>query len=202
LPTTILPAVGGGDSQLSAGNTKIAADAHPPAAPARRRDYLAIDGATWRSLEIERTIRGESLEGSLLGAIDRTRTSMGARLLRQWLRSPRRDAGQIQIARRPSRLYWTRREFARDRGGAGRFLRHRAHRRPPVRQPGRPARSGGGWAAASMPRRNCSIASLRCLASRRLILNWARCVPSANRARRFSRRPSNPIPLRICAKET
>jgi len=68
--------------------------------PPRRHaveDYLAIDGATWRSLEIERTIRGESLEGSLLGAIDRTRTSMGARLLRQWLRSPRRDAGQIQI---------------------------------------------------------------------------------------------------------
>ncbi|HUB26870.1 MAG TPA: DNA mismatch repair protein MutS, partial [Tepidisphaeraceae bacterium] len=66
--------------------------------PLRRHlidDYLAIDPATWRSLEIERTVRSGGTEGSLLGAIDRTRTSMGARLLRQWLRSPRRDAAQI-----------------------------------------------------------------------------------------------------------
>jgi DNA mismatch repair protein MutS len=58
-------------------------------------DHLAIDAATWRSLEIDRTVRSGGTEGSLLGAIDRTHTAMGARLLRQWLRSPRRDAGQI-----------------------------------------------------------------------------------------------------------
>ncbi len=58
-------------------------------------DFLAIDAATWRSLEIERTIRSGGVEGALLGAIDRTRTSMGARMLRQWLRSPRRDAAQV-----------------------------------------------------------------------------------------------------------
>jgi DNA mismatch repair protein MutS len=58
-------------------------------------DHLAIDAATWRSLEIDRTVRSGGTEGSLLGAIDRTRTSMGGRLLRQWLRSPRRDAEQI-----------------------------------------------------------------------------------------------------------
>ncbi|HEX2973183.1 MAG TPA: DNA mismatch repair protein MutS, partial [Tepidisphaeraceae bacterium] len=35
-------------------------------------------------------------EGSLLSAIDRTRTSMGARLLRRWLRFPLRDVAKIQ----------------------------------------------------------------------------------------------------------
>jgi DNA mismatch repair protein MutS len=66
--------------------------------PLRRHvieDYLAIDPATWRSLEVERTVRSGGTEGTLLGAVDQTRTSMGARLLRQWVRSPRRDARQI-----------------------------------------------------------------------------------------------------------
>jgi DNA mismatch repair protein MutS len=67
--------------------------------PLRRHiveDHLAIDPATWRSLEIERTVRGNSTEGSLLGAIDRTRTAMGARLLRQWLRSPLSEREHIE----------------------------------------------------------------------------------------------------------
>jgi DNA mismatch repair protein MutS len=51
-------------------------------------DHLAIDPASWRSLEIERTVRSGTTEGSLLAAIDRTRSAMGARLLRQWLRTP------------------------------------------------------------------------------------------------------------------
>ncbi|MGA2231477.1 MAG: DNA mismatch repair protein MutS [Tepidisphaeraceae bacterium] len=66
--------------------------------PPRRQtadEHLAIDASTWRSLEIERTVRSGGTEGSLLGAIDRTRTAMGARMLRQWLRSPRRDRAQI-----------------------------------------------------------------------------------------------------------
>ncbi len=51
-------------------------------------DYLSIDPATYRALEIDRTVRSLSTDGSLLTAIDRTRTSMGARLLRQWVRFP------------------------------------------------------------------------------------------------------------------
>jgi DNA mismatch repair protein MutS len=54
-------------------------------------DHLSIDPASWRSLEIDRTTRWGQSEGSLLTAIDRTRTSMGGRLLRQWLRAPLRD---------------------------------------------------------------------------------------------------------------
>ncbi len=60
-----------------------------------RRDtgeFVHIDQATWRSLEIERTLRGGAFEGSLLHAIDRTVNPMGARTLRRWLRSPLRSA--------------------------------------------------------------------------------------------------------------
>jgi DNA mismatch repair protein MutS len=59
-------------------------------------DHVAIDPATYRSLEIERTTRGDSYDGSLLSAIDRTRTGMGGRLLRQWLRFPLYDIEHIQ----------------------------------------------------------------------------------------------------------
>ncbi|HYO10435.1 MAG TPA: DNA mismatch repair protein MutS [Tepidisphaeraceae bacterium] len=66
--------------------------------PLRRHvveDHLAIDPASWRSLEIDRTIRAGGAEGTLLSAIDRTCTSMGGRLLRQWLRYPLCDAEHI-----------------------------------------------------------------------------------------------------------
>ncbi|MCC6421946.1 MAG: DNA mismatch repair protein MutS [Phycisphaerales bacterium] len=66
--------------------------------PLRRHepaDHLNIDPASWRSLEIDRTVRSGTTEGSLLSSIDRTRTSMGARMLRQWLRSPLRDVEHI-----------------------------------------------------------------------------------------------------------
>ncbi|MCC7349302.1 MAG: DNA mismatch repair protein MutS [Phycisphaerales bacterium] len=58
-------------------------------------DHLNIDPASWRSLEIDRTVRSGTTEGSLLSAIDRTRTAMGARMLRQWLRFPLRDVEHI-----------------------------------------------------------------------------------------------------------
>ena len=66
--------------------------------PLRRHlvdDFLNIDPASWRSLEIDRTVRSGTTDGSLLSGIDRTRTSMGGRMLRQWLRSPLRDREHI-----------------------------------------------------------------------------------------------------------
>jgi DNA mismatch repair protein MutS len=66
--------------------------------PLRRHvveDYLSIDPASYRSLEIDRTTRAGTAEGSLLSAIDRTRSSMGGRLLRQWLRTPLCDVEHI-----------------------------------------------------------------------------------------------------------
>lgn len=67
--------------------------------PPRRHwveNHLAIDPASWRSLEIERTVRAGTAAGSLIDAIDRTRTSMGARLLRQWVRAPLAEREHIE----------------------------------------------------------------------------------------------------------
>jgi DNA mismatch repair protein MutS len=58
-------------------------------------DHLSIDPASYRSLEIDRTVRSGGTEGTLLSAIDRTRTPMGGRLLRQWLRFPLCDLEHI-----------------------------------------------------------------------------------------------------------
>ncbi len=66
--------------------------------PLRRHtvdDHLTIDPSSWRSLEVDRTVRSGGTEGTLLSAIDRTRSAMGGRLLRQWLRSPLRDLEHI-----------------------------------------------------------------------------------------------------------
>ncbi len=56
---------------------------------------LEIDEATRRSLEISQTMRDGRREGSLLGVIDRTVTSMGARLLGDWLANPLTDVQAI-----------------------------------------------------------------------------------------------------------
>lgn len=56
--------------------------------PYRSGELLEIDEATRRSLEITRTIRSGSREGSLLAVIDKTVTPMGARLLADWLANP------------------------------------------------------------------------------------------------------------------
>ncbi|RIK77170.1 MAG: DNA mismatch repair protein MutS [Planctomycetota bacterium] len=64
--------------------------------PYRRESRLEIDQATRRSLEICQTIRDGRREGSLLGVMDRTVTSLGARLLGEWLAAPLTDVGAIE----------------------------------------------------------------------------------------------------------
>ena len=59
--------------------------------PYRVGTRLEIDEATRRSLELTQTLRDGRREGSLLGVIDRTVTSMGARLLGDWLANPLTD---------------------------------------------------------------------------------------------------------------
>jgi DNA mismatch repair protein MutS len=49
-------------------------------------EFMVLDSITLRNLEIMQGIRAES--GSLLSIIDRTKTPMGARLLRKWLLKP------------------------------------------------------------------------------------------------------------------
>jgi DNA mismatch repair protein MutS len=61
-----------------------------------RQSRLEMDEATRRSLEICRSIRDGRREGSLLGVMDRTVTSMGARLLGEWIAAPLTDAPAIE----------------------------------------------------------------------------------------------------------
>ncbi|MCD4830707.1 MAG: DNA mismatch repair protein MutS [Anaerohalosphaeraceae bacterium] len=59
--------------------------------------YLQIDQTTLRSLEILRTIRGESSKGSLIENIDMTLTGMGSRMMRHWVCMPLCDGGEIEL---------------------------------------------------------------------------------------------------------
>lgn len=63
--------------------------------PHRPADFLCLDHSTFRSLEIERTLRTGDREGSLLHAVDRTVHPAGARGLRRWLCTPLIRAGEI-----------------------------------------------------------------------------------------------------------
>jgi DNA mismatch repair protein MutS len=56
--------------------------------PYFRSKVLQLDEVTRRSLELTRTLREGSSQGSLLAALDRTVTTMGARLLQEWLLAP------------------------------------------------------------------------------------------------------------------
>lgn len=59
-------------------------------------DFMTLDAATLRNLEIIETIRGSGAKGSLLNVIDHTISSMGQRLIRQWIISPLLDLEKIQ----------------------------------------------------------------------------------------------------------
>ncbi|GIW98719.1 MAG: DNA mismatch repair protein MutS [Pirellulaceae bacterium] len=67
-----------------------------PPVPWRSGHTLEIDAATRRSLELTHTIRDRDRSGSLLSVLDQTCTSMGARLLADWLASPLVDVAAIQ----------------------------------------------------------------------------------------------------------
>ena len=60
--------------------------------------YLEIDINTRRNLELSETMRQGEKRGSLLWVLDRTKTAMGARMLRNWLLKPLIDP--VAISRR------------------------------------------------------------------------------------------------------
>ncbi len=57
--------------------------------------YMEIDINTRRNLELIETMRTKEKRGSLLWVLDRTRTAMGARLLRSWIELPLIDQKAI-----------------------------------------------------------------------------------------------------------
>jgi DNA mismatch repair protein MutS len=50
--------------------------------------YMILDHYTRRNLELTETVRDRAKKGSLLWLLDRTQTSMGARMLRRWIDKP------------------------------------------------------------------------------------------------------------------
>ena len=58
--------------------------------------FMALDSQTRRNLELFAGGRNESKELSLLSALDRTKTAMGGRLLRQWLGQPLLDLTALE----------------------------------------------------------------------------------------------------------
>ncbi len=60
-------------------------------------DFMVIDEASKRNLELFETIWTGAKRGSLIGIMDQTVTNMGARMLRAWLQYPLLDLEQIKL---------------------------------------------------------------------------------------------------------
>lgn len=67
----------------------------------RTGSFMALDAQTMRSLEI---FESGTETPSLLATLDRTRTAMGGRLLRRWLRQPLLDVAEV--VRRQEHVSW------------------------------------------------------------------------------------------------
>ena len=57
--------------------------------------YMVLDTSTRRNLELTETLREKNKKGSLLWILDKTKTAMGARLLRSFLEQPLIDKTEI-----------------------------------------------------------------------------------------------------------
>ena len=58
--------------------------------------YMLLDSSTRRNLELTETLREKQKRGSLLWVLDKTKTAMGARTLRQYLEQPLIDKQKIE----------------------------------------------------------------------------------------------------------
>ncbi|MDR1689495.1 MAG: DNA mismatch repair protein MutS [Clostridiales bacterium] len=58
-------------------------------------EYMVLDISSRRNLEITENVKERAKRGSLLWVLDKTKTPMGARLLRKWLEQPLKDAAKI-----------------------------------------------------------------------------------------------------------
>ena len=63
--------------------------------PYELSEYMILDAATRKNLELVETLREKNKYGSLLWAIDRTKTNMGARLLKSWICQPLKNLSVI-----------------------------------------------------------------------------------------------------------
>jgi len=61
-----------------------------------QQTHMILDVSSRRNLELTADLRSRSKKGSLLGVLDRTKTAMGARLLRSWVELPLMSVEDIQ----------------------------------------------------------------------------------------------------------
>lgn len=64
--------------------------------PYSTNKYMLLDSSTRRNLELTQTLREKQKRGSLLWVLDKTKTAMGARLLRSYIEQPLIDKEQIE----------------------------------------------------------------------------------------------------------
>ncbi len=57
--------------------------------------YMFLDSTTMRNLELTETLREKNRQGTLLWVLDKTRTAMGARMLRKYIEQPLIDKKEI-----------------------------------------------------------------------------------------------------------
>jgi len=63
--------------------------------PYELSEYMILDASTRKNLELTETLREKNKYGSLLWAIDKTKTNMGARLLKNWICQPLKNVEDI-----------------------------------------------------------------------------------------------------------
>jgi DNA mismatch repair protein MutS len=64
--------------------------------PYNLEEFVSIDASAARNLELVETVRDGATKGSLFWAINRTKTNMGARLLRKWIQQPLQNIPEIK----------------------------------------------------------------------------------------------------------
>lgn len=64
--------------------------------PYKSDRYMVLDISSRRNLELTASVRDKGRKGSLLWVLDKTKTAMGARLLRSWIEQPLIDTDEIK----------------------------------------------------------------------------------------------------------
>ncbi len=59
------------------------------------KGHVGLDDFTIKNLELFTSLQNQGIHGTLIGAIDKTKTSLGSRLLKNWIRMPITDVHNI-----------------------------------------------------------------------------------------------------------
>ncbi len=70
-------------------------------------EFMTLDAATRRNLELTETIRRGDMHGSLLSILDQTITPMGHRLIRQWVSKPLLNIDLIKVRQQVVLFFFT-----------------------------------------------------------------------------------------------